>query len=152
MGVLVRPAFVHEGVARSLVHRLKYDASPTVSRVLAAAMVPLLPVDAAALVPVPRVTARRWRYGVDPARELATAMAGRSGLPVVHALRPAVWVARRAGPRGRLRGQPRFAAVRSAPGASVLVDDVVTTGATLATAAGVLGVRRAVVATAAPRG
>jgi predicted amidophosphoribosyltransferase len=152
MGVLVRPALVHEGVARSLVHRLKYDASPAVASVLAAAMAPLVPADAAALVPVPRVIARRWRYGVDPARELTFALGARIALPVVDALRPAVWTARRAGPGGRPRGHPRFTAVGPAPESAVLVDDVLTTGATLAAAAAVLGVRRAVVATAALRG
>lgn len=112
-------------------------------------MMALLPSDAAALVPVPRVTARRWRYGVDPARELAGALSAKTDLPVARSLRPVVWTARRAGPARSGKGEPRFVVVGAAPQGAVLVDDVVTTGTTLAAAASVLGVGRAVVATSA---
>ena len=149
-GVLVRSAFAHGGAARLLVHRLKYAAQPAAARLLAAAMAPGVPPDAAALVPVPRARARRWRYGVDPAAELARCLGRALGLPVVAALVPAWWHRRRAGPAGARRGVPRFRCVRQAPAAAVLVDDVVTTGATLRAAAAALGgPRAAVTATAA---
>lgn len=129
----MRSAYRHDGAARSLVHRLKYHAAPLpgVGRLLSG----LLPDSARALVPVPRVAVRRWRYGVDPARELALALGAASGLPVVEALRPPLWVHRRAGPAQAARGTPRFAVVIEPPRGAVLVDDVVTTGTTLAAAA-----------------
>ncbi|MEX2323594.1 MAG: hypothetical protein WEA29_07460 [Acidimicrobiia bacterium] len=150
-GLLIRPALVHDGVARTLVHRLKYEASPRAASVLAMMLATRLPTDAAALVAVPRVIARRWRYGVDPGRELARALARRTGLPMADPLRPALWTARRAGPAGRRRGVPRFGASGQAPAGAVLVDDVVTTGATLLAAANACGASRAVTVTSAVR-
>lgn len=145
--VLVRSLFVHEGAARRLVHRVKYQGitPPSLGRALAT----LLPADATALVPVPRVPLRRWRYGVDGARELSRLMASASGLPVVECLRPPLWVPRRAGPAARARGRPRFAGTKVPPSGAVLVDDVVTTGATLRAAAAATRVRRAITLTAA---
>jgi orotate phosphoribosyltransferase len=78
-------------------------------------------------------------------------LAATTGLTVIPALRPVLWVARRAGPAGRHRGRPRFLGVsRLEPGA-VLIDDVVTTGTTLGVAASVTGARHAVTATAGLR-
>lgn len=146
---MVHSAFVHEGPARQAVLRGKYRAAPAgeIGRVLA----PLLPADTAALVPIPRVVARRWRYGVDPALEIARSIAGVTGLPVVAALRAPVWVHRRAGSRGVRHGIPRFTLIRPVPPGAVLIDDVFTTGATLLAAAGVTGIKRAVTVTAAMR-
>lgn len=148
-GVLVRSAFVHEGPARTLVHRLKYQAVPlpALGRVLA----PLVPPGATALVPIPRVTVRRWRYGVDPALEIASSLAAVRGLPVVVALQPPLWVHRRAGGAGAPHGRPRFRAMTPVPPGAVLVDDVVTTGATLLAAASVTGISMAVTITSAVR-
>jgi len=152
-GVLVHSAFLHLGTARLLVHRLKYGAQPGAARLLAAAMARVLPADATALVPVPRARLRLWRYGVDPALELALALQRLTGLPVRRALAAAWWHRRRAGAGGVERGIPRFRACSAVPTGAVLVDDVVTTGATLRAAAAALGgPRPAVTATAAPRG
>jgi len=150
-GVFVRSAYTHEGAARRLVHRLKYAAMASAAGPLARAMAPLLPADAGCLVPVPRVLARRWRYGVDPADVLASALGRITGLPVVPALRSDWWVARRAGPAGGRRGLPRFRSVRPPGDGAVLVDDVVTTGTTLRAAGQAAGVCHAVTATAAVR-
>jgi predicted amidophosphoribosyltransferase len=149
--VTVRPAFVHEGAARALVLRLKYAGLAAAAGPLAAAMAPLVPADATALVPVPRVIARRWSYGVDPAVELARAVARLRSIPVLSALRPPVWVRHRAGRAGRRRGTPGFRPVAPVPPGAVLVDDVVTSGATLAAAGAATGLGRAVTATAGLR-
>jgi hypothetical protein len=149
----VYSAFAHLGTARLLVHRLKYGAQPAAAHLLAAGMVRVLPADAALLVPVPRARLRLWRYGVDPALELARALGRVAGLPVRRVLVASWWHRRRAGPAGAKRGTPRFRVRGSVPTGAVLVDDVVTTGATLQAAAMALGgPRPAVTATVAPRG
>ena len=49
---IVRSGFVHEGPARTLVHRLKYEAMPAAGRVLAGeGMAHLVPPEAKALIP-----------------------------------------------------------------------------------------------------
>lgn len=138
-GVLVFSAFDHQGTARLLVHRLKYGAQPAAAVLLALPMARGLPAGAATLVPVPRARLRLWRYGVDPALELARAVGRVSGLPVTRALSSSWWHRRRAGAGGIARGVPRFRARGPVPAGAVLVDDVVTTGSTLAAAANALG-------------
>lgn len=148
-GVLIRSAFVHEDPARAMVHRLKYRAAPPGR--LGGLLAPLIPDDTTSLVPVPRVWLRRWRYGVDPALELARSLGRVTGLPVVEALVAPVWVHRRAGPSGQARGLPRFSRRTAVPPGAILIDDVVTTGATLVAAAAVTGITTAVTLTAAVR-
>lgn len=150
-GALVRSGFGHIGAARRLVHRLKYEGLLAAAGPLAGAMALVLPETTTALVPVPRAKARRWRYGVDPAMELATTLSSMTGLPVLEVLRPAMWVAHRAGPAARHRGHPRFVAIHPTDRTAVLIDDVVTTGTTIGAAAAVTGLSRAVTATAGLR-
>lgn len=136
-GLLVRSLFVHAGAARRAVHAFKYQGVDRIAEVLGGVLAELLPEGAAALVPVPRALTRRMRYGVDPGRALARAAARASGLPVADVLRvPAVHRSqlrrrRSEGLRFRLAGKP--------PEGSVLVDDVLTTGATLTAAASACG-------------
>lgn len=152
-GLVVAAAYRHDGPARVLVHRLKYRAVTGAAAALAPGMVAALPHGAAVLVPVPRARLRAWRHGVDPASALAAEMARLCGLPVARALRGGWWWPAHAGAgrAARLTGaDARFRGVASVPHGAVLVDDVLTTGATLVAAARTTGaVIGAVTATAA---
>ena len=132
-GVLVRPLFVHEGPIRSAVHALKYRGVDRVAEVLAPYLAGLVPGDASALVPVPRALARRIRYGIDPGRVLAREIARAAGLPVADVLRAPVY--RSSQLRDRRAEGLRFRSAGRVPRRAVLVDDVVTTGATMTAAA-----------------
>jgi predicted amidophosphoribosyltransferase len=138
-GTAVRAALLHVAAARVLVHRLKYQGLAAAAGPLAAAMVGLLDPPPPGLVPVPRALVRRWRYGIDPGRELAAAVGALAGVPVVPALRAGWWHQRRAGPSDASRDLPRFTAAAAVPAGIVLVDDVVTTGSTVGAAARALG-------------
>jgi len=131
-----------------LVHRLKYEAVAGIADRMAAAVEPLLWAEATALVPIPRVAARRWRYGIDPALALATALGRRVGLPVLRSLGSPFWLRRRAGPVPGRRAVPSFRLLEPTPIGAVLIDDVVTTGTTLAAASRAAGPRRAITLTA----
>ncbi len=150
-GLGAHPAFVHEGPARRLVHRLKYEGLVEAAMLLAGPMAHRLPVAAVALVPIPRVRWRRLRYGIDPAATLAALLGRLTGLPVVDALTPSWTGPVHAGRRRGRRRPPRFGRrVDPGPGV-VLIDDVVTTGITIVAAAKTVGggVAGAVTATGA---
>lgn len=139
-GMLVRSAFLHEGAARLLVRHLKYGGSTGAVRVLAHAMSERVPLDVDVLVPVPRSLGRRVRHGVDQAAELAGAVGGLLGLPVARVLRAPPLHRPNAGLRRGDRRAPTFVAWGRAPvGRVLLVDDVLTTGATLGAAASAMG-------------
>ena len=140
-------AVAYEGPARQLVRALKFSAALGVAPAMAAAMVAGAPegllAPGSALVPVPLHPRRARRRGFNQAEVLARAVAWRTGLPVAPVL------GRRGGAEsqvGRDRGQRERAlrgsvSVRQgvrAPPRAVLVDDVITTGATLAGCAAAL--------------
>ena len=152
VGIRIHGGLVHESVARRLVHLLKYQGLGAAAEVLAGPMAAILPSDTAALVPVPRAGLRRMRYGCDPAAMLAEAVGVVTGVPVAAVLRAGLWWPAHAGRRRGERHAPRFHLVARVPESSVLVDDVFTTGATLAAASAVTGLRRAVTATRAGGG
>ncbi|MFZ0492791.1 MAG: ComF family protein, partial [Acidimicrobiia bacterium] len=141
----------HEGPARVLVRRLKYEGIRAAAGPLADAMARRVPDPGGIVVPIPRVPLRAWRYGIDPAKELARAYAALVDAPVVDALAPLLWAPRHAG-RGRGDRAPvRFRVRLAVHGPVVLVDDVVTTGLTLGAASASAGAVRAIAATGAGR-
>ena len=157
---LARSAGRYEGSLRAIVHAFKYDRRRALAAPLGALMrragADLLPgVDA--VVPVPLHPYRTLSRGFNQADDLA----GTLGLPVWRLLRRARHGPPQAGlPAARRHGNVRgaFALRRGVSrsrvrhAAVVLIDDVMTTGATVNACAGVLldaGVRSVGVLTAA---
>lgn len=147
----VWPAFSHEGAARVLVHRLKYEGFMQAAALLAPGMARQLPGDSRCLVPVPRVVWRRVILGIDPGEMLARAVSRLSGLEVVPSLTPSLVGPVHAGRSRSRRQAPIFNLRRRPPAGAVLVDDVITTGITMRTAMSITEIERAVTATAAKR-
>ncbi|MEX1249326.1 MAG: hypothetical protein WEA57_01425 [Acidimicrobiia bacterium] len=128
-GIRAVAAFDHTGVAARLVHGFKYRGD---------GLLPALAVEALAgrvdrgltFVPIPRVWTRFVRYGVDPATYLARGLASATGGSVVTGLRRPLHNPRRAGSRDRAPA-PRLNAIPGLQRDVVVVDDVLTTGATV---------------------
>ena len=95
--------------------------------------------DAAYLVPLPRAIGRTVAYGVDPASVLAGELHAITGVPVAGVITAPVWWRRRAGSSRAARHGVGFR-LKNDPGMHlVLIDDVLTTGQTAASAVGAIG-------------
>lgn len=124
----------HEDVARDLVAALKFRRLLPVAALMAERIRWLAPASllSGTIVPVPTAPLRSLRRGFDPAAEIAAALSRRSGVPHRSCL------VRAGGGRqvGRRRAErighpPRIRPCGQVPPSVLLVDDVLTTGATL---------------------
>lgn len=145
-GLRVVASFEHDGVARHLMHLLKYRGVTAYAGMVASTLATRLP--ALPLVPIPRAFSRRMRYGIDPAFVIAREVSARTGQPVIQALGAPIHARRRAG-GDHHRPPPTFGLRKSLREPVILVDDVVTTGGTILSATNALGADAVVMAAAA---
>ena len=145
-GVTVFAPVAYEGPARAIVHALKFRGATLAARTMAAQVAAGAPAGVlarGALVPVPLHTRRLRKRGFNQAALLASALGDRTGLRVTECLRRDGSARTQVGRdrAERLTGVRGAIAVRAElplPRRAIVVDDVVTTGATLAACASAL--------------
>jgi len=146
-GVPVWAAVSYEGPARALVRALKFRGAVGLVDAMAAQMAANAPpglLEGRSLVPVPLHPARRRRRGFNQAEQLAVRLARRAGLALSDCLERSAGGAHSSQVgRGREERLRAVEGIRMRAGAAVplrvlLVDDVVTTGSTLAACAAAL--------------
>jgi ComF family protein len=137
-----RAAVRYDEIARTLVHALKYgdrlDLAPTLGRWMVLAGAPLL-AEADALVPVPLHWRRLWWRRFNQSAALAEVIAGQVKRPVAHALARVKATRQQVGLTASERALNVQGAFRVPEAARadvkgrrlVIVDDVLTSGATI---------------------
>jgi ComF family protein len=145
---LALAALQHEGVVRRCLQRLKYGGASRLAALLAAQVLPTLDrllvfTGPATLVPVPLHPVRRRERGYNQAELVAAALSAGRQLPMEDLLVRGreTYRQHRLDRAGRLRNMQAAISVRPGrrpPARVILVDDILTTGATFEACATVL--------------
>lgn len=131
-----RALVAYDDDARALITSLKNRGHRSLVVAIADALTGLVPVAPAFVVTwAPTGAQRRRQRGFDQAELLARAVARRRGLRCVSLLRRLPGPPQAGRSRSDRRTNPAFVIRGAAPDVVLLVDDVVTTGATLTSAA-----------------
>jgi predicted amidophosphoribosyltransferase len=145
--------FAFEGTGRDLVVALKYRNARHLGRLLGPAMADLVdPTGIDVVTWAPTSRRRRADRGYDQSRLLARSVARALGRPCRSLLRRAPGPTQTGRTLAQRQAGPRFVARHPCPPGVLVVDDVVTTGATLAAAGRALrdhGAQRVTALTAA---
>ena len=128
----------YEGALRDLIHLFKYDRMKPLGKTLAGYLASALPRDQQfdLVVPMPLHWRRRWQRGFNQSELLARPTARRCGIPMVNAVRRTRSTAAQAGlsnarRRANVAGAFRVKKPQKVEGRRILlIDDVMTTGAT----------------------
>ena len=152
---VARAPFLYDGPMARTIRALKFGGWRALAQPLGAAMATAGHLEAECLTWVPLSRKRRAARGYDQAEVLARELARHLGIPAVSLLRrirETPSQARQSGRERRRALRGAFTAQVSVPRSVLLVDDVLTTGATAASCALALrtaGAQRVAVATAA---
>jgi ComF family protein len=139
-GLMAWAPVAYEGAARELVRALKYRGAQRLAATMAGQIHANAPPGwlAGTLVPVPLHAARRRRRGYNQAELLGSALARRAGIPLSACLEREAGAPQVGRPREQRAHVAGLHASSPAPALALLVDDVVTTGGTLAACAAAL--------------
>lgn len=137
---------LYEGSLRSLIHLYKYSGMKPLSRQLAGYLEHIVPDEQVfdAIVPVPLHWRKRWERGFNQSELLARHLSESRGIPVLDALRRKRSTATQAalasaGRRRNVAGAFEVKLAAKLAGKKLLlIDDVMTTGATASACASVL--------------
>jgi competence protein ComFC len=131
-----RVGFALDDHSRPIIAAFKYRRQRRIARWLANEFANLVPLSAEVITWVPATPERRRTRGFDQAQELARALSGLTSIPTVELLRRDSDDQRQTGrSRSERLAGPALRSVRAAPQFVVLIDDVVTTGSSMRSAA-----------------